>query len=92
MEPNSIQVLLLGLLVDETLILDSNCKQDSGLLELNHRFQIPEFQIPDSRIPDSGFHRQKFLGFRNPHLALHWAKSYKMNLTVVASPLQLLKA
>ena len=48
MEPNSIQVLLLGLLVDETLILDSNCKQDSGLLELNHRFQIPEFQIPDS--------------------------------------------
>ena len=47
---------------------------DSGFKSLEG-FWIPKPRIPDStsNFPDSGFHQQKFLGFRNPH-SLTWSE------------------
>ena len=47
---------------------------DSGFLELYSFFQNPGFPIPQTRILlDSGFHKQNFLGFRNPD-SLGWGE------------------
>ena len=51
--------------------LDSNCQQDSGFLELNHRFQSPGFQILQVKlfqVPDST--DQKFPGFGMSYFTL----------------------
>ena len=52
-------------------VLDSRLCQwnlDSGFKSLEG-LRIPKPRIADSasNFPDSGFHQQKFLGFRNPH-------------------------
>ena len=52
--------------VSRTWILDSSGKWDSGFFTYsgfrNPGFRIPFFSV--FRIPDSGFHKQKFSGFR----------------------------